>query len=112
MFEPLWILAVLLGYMGMLFVLAQWASKRAAAKGYKHSPLIYSLSIGVFCTSWTFYGSVGSAANNGILFLSIYFGPTLVMLFAGIVLWAYLPRNKKRFEEDANIIFKDDGSGV
>ncbi|MEH6625445.1 MAG: ATP-binding protein [Motiliproteus sp.] len=86
MFEPLWILAVLLGYMGMLFVLAQWASKRAAAKGYKHSPLIYSLSIGVFCTSWTFYGSVGSAANNGILFLSIYFGPTLVMLFAGTLL--------------------------
>ncbi len=86
MFQPLWILTVLLGYMGMLFVLAQWASKRAAAKGFKHSPLIYSLSIGVYCTSWTFYGSVGSAANNGILFLSIYFGPTLVLLFASTLL--------------------------
>ncbi|MBC8267939.1 MAG: cbb3-type cytochrome c oxidase subunit 3 [Rhodospirillaceae bacterium] len=36
----------------------------------------------------------------------------MVMLFVGIVLWAYLPRNKKRFEEDANIIFKDEGNGV
>ncbi len=36
----------------------------------------------------------------------------MILVFAGIILWAFLPRNKKRFEEDAGIIFKDDGSGV
>ncbi len=36
----------------------------------------------------------------------------LVLLFGGIVLWAYLPRNKKRFEDDANIIFKDENNGA
>lgn len=36
----------------------------------------------------------------------------MVLLFGGIVLWAYLPRNKKRFEDDANIIFKDEGNGA
>jgi len=36
----------------------------------------------------------------------------MILLFGGIVLWAYLPRNKKRFEEDANIIFKDEGNGA
>ena len=68
MFEPLLILSVLLIYIGLLFALAQWASRRAQ----KQHPLVYSLSIAVYCTSWTFYGSVGSAANNGILFLAVY----------------------------------------
>ncbi|MCW8884039.1 MAG: hypothetical protein OQK12_02140, partial [Motiliproteus sp.] len=86
MFDPVVILAILLTYIGALFALAQWASKRASDKGYRHSPLVYSLSIGVYCTSWTFYGSVGSAANNGILFLAIYFGPTLVLLFASTLI--------------------------
>jgi cytochrome c oxidase cbb3-type subunit 4 len=36
----------------------------------------------------------------------------MVLLFGGIVLWAFLPRNKKRFEEDAKIIFKDEGNGA
>ncbi len=83
MFDPLLILSVLLVYMGLLFGLAQWASRRASAKQH---PLVYSLSIAVFCTSWTFYGSVGSAANNGILFLAIYFGPTLILMFSGTLI--------------------------
>ncbi|MBT4932388.1 MAG: cbb3-type cytochrome c oxidase subunit 3 [Rhodospirillaceae bacterium] len=36
----------------------------------------------------------------------------MVMLFSGIVLWAFLPRNKERFEDDAKIIFKDESNGV
>ena len=86
MFEPLLILVILLVYMGILFAIAQWANKQTTSKGFKNSPFIYSLSIGVYCTSWTFYGSVGSAANNGILFLIIYLGPTLVLIFAGTLI--------------------------
>ena len=42
--------------------------------------VIYTLSISVYCTSWTFYGAVGSAARNGLEFITIYLGPTLVFV--------------------------------
>ncbi|WP_207060769.1 ATP-binding protein [Motiliproteus sp. SC1-56] len=83
MFDPRLILLVLLGYIAFLFLLANWAQRRAEEKRKAPSGWIYALSICVFCTSWTFYGSVGAAANGGISFLAVYFGPTLVLLFAG-----------------------------
>ncbi len=51
-----------------------------------NSATVYSLSMAVYCTAWTFYGSVGRAANAGISFLPIYLGPTLMMLLMGFVL--------------------------
>jgi len=48
--------------------------------GWLRSPLVYTLSISVYCTAWTFYGAVGSAARNGLEFVTIYLGPTLVFI--------------------------------
>lgn len=44
------------------------------------SPLVYTLSLSVYCTAWTFYGAVGYAARSGLEFITIYLGPTLVMI--------------------------------
>ncbi len=66
-------------YMVVLFGIAYWAERRAR-KGLSviQSPLVYALSLAVYCTAWTFYGSVGRAANQGLGFLPIYLGPTLM----------------------------------
>lgn len=69
-------------YVCLLFVLAYLGDRRArgSKKSFLHSPFVYTLSISVYCTSWTFYGAVGSAARNGLEFLAIYLGPTLVFV--------------------------------
>lgn len=69
-------------YVCLLFVLAYFGDRRAQAKktSFLDSPLVYTLSISVYCTSWTFYGAVGYAARNGVEFLTIYMGPTLVFV--------------------------------
>ena len=76
------VLAIGLAYVVLLFLIA-FASERRARQG-RHglirSPVIYTLSISVYCTSWTFYGAVGSAARNGLEFATIYLGPTLVFI--------------------------------
>src|SRR5690606_20376539 len=65
-----------------LFAIASIGDRRAAANGNIHSrPLIYSLSLAIYCTSWTFFGSVGLATERGLEFLTIYIGPILVFLF-------------------------------
>ncbi len=76
------LLAVSLGYVVMLFGIAFWAEHRANAGrlGWLRSPFVYTLSISVYCTAWTFYGAVGSAARNGLEFITIYLGPTLVFI--------------------------------
>ncbi len=50
------------------------------------NPYVYSLSLAVYCTSWTFYGSVGKAANSGLSFLTIYIGPTLMAALWWVIL--------------------------
>jgi len=69
-------------YVVLLFAVAFWADKRAAAGriGWLNSPLIYTLSLSIYCTAWTFYGAVGYAARSGMEFATIYLGPTLVMV--------------------------------
>ncbi|BFM08604.1 PAS domain-containing hybrid sensor histidine kinase/response regulator [Halioxenophilus aromaticivorans] len=70
------------GYGGLLFTIA-WLAERfspALQKGWWR-PVIYALSIGVYCSSWTFMGAVGTAINNGWLFLPIYLGPILLFVF-------------------------------
>ena len=69
-------------YVAPLFVIA-FLVDRAAGQGrfrWLRSPVVYTLSISVYCTSWTFYGAVGSAARNGLEFITIYLGPTLVFV--------------------------------
>jgi len=74
-------------YLGILFGIAWYADRRAdAGRSLIANPVVYALSLGVYCTTWTFYGSVGRAAASGIGFLPIYLGPTLLFALAGFVL--------------------------
>lgn len=88
MLEQKIILFVSFGYMGLLFAIAFWGDKRAeAGKSIISNPYIYALSLAVYCTAWTFYGSVGAASRSGATgFLSIYLGPTLMMILGWPVL--------------------------
>lgn len=81
------ILTAAFGYLALLFVVAAWGDRRAEA-GHTviGSPTVYALSIAVYCTAWTFYGSVGRAVEHGPSFLLIYLGPTLAMLSAPLLL--------------------------
>ncbi len=81
--------AALLGtlYVGGLFAIAHVAERsRRAGVSPVDNAWVYCLSLAVYCTSWTFYGSVGRAASQGLGFLPIYLGPTLVFLLAPTVL--------------------------
>ncbi len=75
-------------YIGFLFAIAYYADKRAdQGRSLISTPYIYALSLGVYATAWTFYGSVGRAASDGVGFLPIYIGPTLMM-----ILWWFVVR--------------------
>ncbi len=76
------LLFVCLGYVALLFAVAFVVDRRTRRKPIRwlHSSVIYTLSISIYCTSWTFYGAVGSAARNGLEFITIYLGPTLVFI--------------------------------
>src|SRR5262245_8489837 len=81
MIEGWAIIALALAYVSGLFVLAWYADRTVRArKGDGGRPLIYALSIAVYCTSWTFFGSVGFAAATGYDFMAVYLGP--ILLFA------------------------------
>ncbi len=69
-------------YVTFLFAVAFWAERRAAAgrASFLQSHWVYTLSISIYCTAWTFYGAVGYAARSGLEFVTIYLGPTLVMV--------------------------------
>ena len=73
-----------LAYVAILFLVAAMAERQArSGRGrgrWLASPLVYTLSLSVYCTAWTFYGAVGYAARSGLEFLTIYLGPTLVFV--------------------------------
>jgi PAS domain S-box-containing protein len=73
---------VALGYIGVLFWLANWGDKTTPlAKRISHHPFVYSFSLGIYCTSWTYYGSVGTAATSSWSYLPILLGPALLFFF-------------------------------
>ena len=81
------VLAASFAYLLLLFGVAQFADGRArAGRSVIGNAWIYALSMGVYCTAWTYFGSVGRAATSGLWFLPIYLGPTLAMLLAWPVL--------------------------
>ena len=81
------VIGVSFSYLGLLFALAYWADQRAdQGRSVIGHPTIYALSLAVYCTAWTFYGSVGRAAASGLGFLPIYLGPTLAILLWGSVM--------------------------
>lgn len=82
-------------YIGFLFAIAYYADKRAdQGRSLIATPYVYALSLGVYATAWTFYGSVGRAASDGVGFLPIYIGPTLMM-----ILWWFVVRKMIRISK-------------
>lgn len=81
------LVGVLLAYLGFLFLIA-WLAERFGRRlrAPRLRTATYVLAVSVYCTAWTFYGSVGLAANRGLEFLTIYLGPALVALLWPIVL--------------------------
>ena len=100
MLSPDRLLFFCLAYVAFLFTIAWVADRRAQAgkMGWLASPLVYTLSISVYCTAWTFYGAVGTAARGGLDFVTIYLGPTLV--FVG---WFWLLRKMVRLGREHRI---------
>lgn len=80
------IAAVALLYMAVLFSIAFYGDRRSAPMPPRARALMFSLSLAVYCTSWTFFGAVGQAAGQIWAFLPIYLGPILLMVFAPWVL--------------------------
>lgn len=94
------VIATAVAYVGLLFLVAFLGDRHTRNRdgGFLRSPFVYTLSISVYCTSWTFYGAVGSAARTGLEFVTIYLGPTLV--FIG---WWFILRRLVRISHDQRI---------
>ncbi len=83
-------------YMGILFGIAYFGDKRSGEKrSIISNPYVYSLSLAIYCTAWTYYGSVGRAASTGLGFLPIYLGPTLMAALWWFVLKKIVRISKK-----------------
>ena len=73
------VVAIALAYIGLLFLVASYGDRMRIARGASSRLLIYPLSLAIYCTSWTFFGSVGLASRSGFDFLAIYIGPLLMV---------------------------------
>ena len=78
MLQGWFVIAVALGYIGLLFGIASYGDRRIGG-AVRQRLWIYPLSLAIYCTSWTFFGSVGLATRDGFNFLAIYIGPILVI---------------------------------
>ncbi|MCG8561491.1 MAG: hybrid sensor histidine kinase/response regulator [Hyphomicrobiales bacterium] len=89
------IITAALAYLGFLFAVAHYGDRQARQKKYAAGrPAIYALSLAVYCTSWTFFGSVGLSATSGLDFIPVYLGP-IVMFAAGAPLLIRIVRISK-----------------
>ncbi|HEY0234337.1 MAG TPA: hybrid sensor histidine kinase/response regulator [Afipia sp.] len=75
------VIAAAFGYIGLLFIIAFYGDRLTQAQRSRAGMMIYPLSLAIYCTSWTFFGSVGNATRTGIEFLAIYIGPIIVIAF-------------------------------
>ncbi len=92
------------GYLMLLFAIAYYGDwRRAQGRSIIANPYIYTLSLGVYCTSWTFFGSVGRAATQGLPFLSIYLGPTVMAFF-----WWFILRKMLRICKENHLTTMSD----
>jgi PAS domain S-box-containing protein len=92
------LLSIVVGYLLFLFGVAYWAERSRRLQHPRLQMLTYVLTASVYCTAWTFYGSVGLAANQGLEFLTIYLGPALIAL-----LWPVLLRRLVRVAKEQRI---------
>ncbi len=97
---PDWLIILIsFSYLSLLFAIAYFADQRAdSGRSITSNPYIYTLSIAVYCTAWTFYGSVGRATSTGVGFLPIYLGPTLMA-----ALWWFVLRKIVRISKAQRI---------
>ena len=80
------VVAAAFAYLLLLFAIAEFADRRVVAgRSVIGNAWVYALSMGVYCTAWTYFGSIGRAATLGLWFLPIYLGPTLAMVLAWMV---------------------------
>jgi Na+/proline symporter/signal transduction histidine kinase/CheY-like chemotaxis protein len=77
--SPVTLVVTLIAYLALLFWVARIGDRRRfSPSGWARHPLVYTFAIGVYCTSWTFYGLVGTAASQGWYYLPILLGPVLL----------------------------------
>jgi Na+/proline symporter/signal transduction histidine kinase len=79
MLQGWFVIAIALLYIGLLFVIASYGDRWSRLAAGRPRLVIYPLSLAIYCTSWTFFGSVGLATQQGFDFLAIYIGPMIVM---------------------------------
>lgn len=91
------LIIIILGYLGLIFGIAYLAEKRRSSR-WVNNPFIYTLSLAVYCSAWTYYGSVGKAATSGIEFLAIYLGPVIAA-----PLWIVIMRKVIRISKQHNV---------
>ena len=92
------------GYLLFLFAIAYYGDwRRAQGKSIIANPYIYTLSLAVYCTSWTFFGSVGRAATQGLPFLTVYLGPTVLAF-----VWWFVLRKMLRICKDNHLTTMSD----
>jgi Na+/proline symporter/nitrogen-specific signal transduction histidine kinase len=86
MLSPALVIGASFVYLLLLFAVASFGDWRARkGRSIIANPWTYALSLAVYCTAWTYFGSVGRAASGGIWFLPIYLGPTLAMVLGWLV---------------------------
>ena len=104
MLSPGFVLFLSAAYLALLFAVARFGDARADAGRSIISANVYALSLAVYCTSWTFYGSVGRATSGGLSFLTIYIGPTLMLLFVGVIVKMVRISKEQRITSIADFI--------
>jgi len=106
LFDKTLLILISVAYLGLLFLVAWQGDRRPLYP--RHSwlrPHIYGLALAVYCTSWTFYGAVGSAASVGLPYLAIYLGPILLFLaFGGMVRRMVTLTNERKITSIADFI--------
>lgn len=100
-----WTLLLISGvYVGLLFIIAIHGERRPLPERHRHwQPVIYALALAVYCSSWTFYGAVGTAARSDLGFLPIYLGPILMLLFG----WKLMERVVRISQEQRIVSIAD-----
>lgn len=91
------VISIILVYLAVIFYVAYWAEKNSKSR-WVNNPYIYTLSLAVYCTAWTYYGSVGLASTSGLKFLTIYLGPIII-----IPTWVILMRKIIRISKGNKI---------
>jgi signal transduction histidine kinase len=92
---PVMLLAILVLYLSLLFLLAYWGEKNSKWFNENRTRLLYVLSVQVYCTSWTFYGSIGFASHFGLEYLAVYTGPVIVLFLSDSLLKKILKHVKR-----------------